>query len=107
MLQAHAAVVRARSEELTTTPLRMAGTLEGYDAKTGAITVCTLAGPVRLSLALNARIHVGHQAADRPDLVGRIGSHVVLRFVEPSGHREAISVHVLDDRRGPATTLPK
>jgi hypothetical protein len=76
------------------TPLRLTGTLQTYDADERFVTVETASGKVRLSVTPDSRIRQGRRTVDASVLPTRIGSRVVVRYVESERGRVVVSLTV-------------
>ena len=76
------------------TPLRLSGTLQTYDADERFVAVETASGKVRLSVTPESRIRQGRRTVDASVLRGRIGSRVVVRYVESDRGRVVVSLTV-------------
>ncbi|MEQ1908259.1 MAG: hypothetical protein ABMA15_05520 [Vicinamibacterales bacterium] len=76
------------------TPLRLTGTLQTYDAEEGSVAVETASGKVRLSVTPESRIRQGRRTIDASVLRSRIGSAVVVRYVESDRGRVVVSLTV-------------
>ena len=84
------------------TPLRLTGTLQTYDDAERFVAVETVSGRVRLSVTSDSRIRQGRRTVDAAVLRTRIGSTVVVRYVESERGRVVVSLTV----SGRATDAP-
>ena len=76
------------------TPLRLTGTLQTYDADERFVAVETASGKVRLSVTPESRIRQGRRTVEASVLRTRIGSRVVVRYVESDRGRVVVSLTV-------------
>ena len=86
----------------SSTPLRLTGTLQTYDAAEQFVAVETASGKVRLSVTPESRIRQRRRTVDASLLRNRIGSTVVVRYVESERGRVVVSLTV----SGRATDAP-
>jgi hypothetical protein len=77
-----------------TTPLRLTGTLQTYDSDERFVAVETASGKVRLSVTPESRIRQGRRTVDASVLGTRIGSTVVVRYVEAERGRVVVSLTI-------------
>ena len=78
----------------SSTPLRLTGTLQTYDAAEQFVAVETASGKVRLAVTTESRIRQGRRTVDASVLRTRIGSTVVVRYVESERGRVVVSLTV-------------
>jgi hypothetical protein len=90
----------AESAATGTTPLRVTGTLQGYDAQARQVAVATAAGNLRLLMTGDTRVRQGGRAVDAGQLRSRIGAKVVVRYVEAERGRVVVSLTVVDHGAG-------
>ena len=76
------------------TPLKLTGTLQTYDAAERFVAVETMSGKVRLSVTPESHIRQGRRTVDASVLRTRIGSPVVVRYVESARGRVVVSLTV-------------
>ena len=90
--------LQARPIEMVTagpTPLRVTGTLQTYDADAKLVAVATTNGSLRLFVTRDSRIRQSGHVVDVAQLRARIGSKVVVRYVEADRGRVVVSLTVL------------
>ena len=76
------------------TPLRMRGTIDQYDASTRTLSLSTENGKVRLLLASTARIRQGWHKLDPLELRKLVGYRAAIGYSESGGNKMVESVHV-------------
>jgi hypothetical protein len=89
---------QVRATEVVTagpTPLRITGTLQTYDAEAKLVAVATAAGKLRLLVTQDSRIRQGGHVVDADQLGARLGSKVVVRYLEADRGRVVVSLTVL------------
>lgn len=84
----------------TSTPLRLTGRLESYDAKTRSVSVRTSTGVVRLLLTAESRVRQGRQAMDAEQLDRHLGARVVLRYAESATAPAVLSLRLMGSSLG-------
>ena len=96
--EAPAVAMQTRPIEMVTagpTPLRVTGTLQTYDADAKLVAVATTNGSLRLFVTRDSRIRQSGHVVDAAQLRARIGSKVVVRYVEADRGRVVVSLTVL------------
>ncbi|MFN7985254.1 MAG: hypothetical protein U0Q11_25720 [Vicinamibacterales bacterium] len=78
------------------TPLRVTGTLQTYDAEQKQVAVTTPAGSLQLLMTRDTRVRQGGHTVDAGQLRSRIGSKVVVRYLEAERGRVLVSLTVID-----------
>lgn len=78
------------------TPLRVTGTLQTYDADQKQVGVTTPAGSLKLLMTRDTRVRQGGHNVDAGQLRNRIGSRVVVRYLEADRGRVLVSLTVID-----------
>ncbi len=78
------------------TPLRATGTLQTYDADQKQVDVSTSTGSLKLRMTSDSRVRQGGRTVDAGQLRSRIGSRVVVRYLEADRGRVLVSLTVLD-----------
>jgi len=78
------------------TPLRVTGTLQTYDAEQKQVAVATKAGSLKLLMTNDTRVRQDGHTVDAGQLRSRIGSKVVVRYLEAERGRVLVSLTVIE-----------
>jgi hypothetical protein len=93
--------VLAAAQAPDATTLSLHGTLAGYDATTGSLSVTTRTGTVSLTLTPATRIRQGRHEIDAITLEQLNGYRAVVRYSESAGKRILQSIHVAERKDPP------